>query len=46
LSLGYRFDPAREVSASGGYANVAAAGQTTGSEYKWYTFSLRARVGF
>jgi hypothetical protein len=46
LSLGYRFDPAREISASGGYANVAAAGQTTGSEYKWYTFSLRARLGF
>jgi tetratricopeptide (TPR) repeat protein len=46
LSLGYRFDPAHEISASGGYANVAAAGQTTGSEYKWYTFSLRARVGF
>jgi tetratricopeptide (TPR) repeat protein len=46
LSLGYRFDPARDVSASGGYANVAAAGQSTGSEYKWYTFSLRARLGF
>src|SRR5450756_1210636 len=24
MSLGYRFDPAREVSAAGGYANVAA----------------------
>jgi len=46
LSLGYRFDPAREVSASGGWANVAAAGQSSGSEYKWYTFSLRARIGF
>lgn len=46
LSLGYRFDPAREVSASGGYANVAAPGQSTDSEYKWYTFSLRARLGF
>ncbi len=46
LSLGYRFDPAHEISASGGYANVAAPGQTTGSEYKWYTFTLRARVGF
>ena len=46
LSLGYRIDPAREVSASGGYANVAAAGQSTGSEYRWYTFSLRARLGF
>ena len=46
MSLGYRFDPAREFSASGGYANVAGPGQTTGSDYKWYTFSLRARVGF
>jgi tetratricopeptide (TPR) repeat protein len=46
LSLGYRFDPAREVSASGGYANVAAAGQSSGSEYRWYTFSVRARLGF
>ncbi len=46
LTLGYRFDPAREVSASGGYANVAAPGQSSGSEYKWYTFSLRARLGF
>jgi Flp pilus assembly protein TadD len=44
-SLGYRFDPSHEVSASGAYANVAGPGQT-GSEYKWYTFSLRARVGF
>ena len=46
MSLGYRFDPAHEISAAGGYANVAAPGQTSGSEYKWYTFSLRARVGF
>ncbi len=46
LSLGYRFDPAREISAAGAWANVAAPGQTTGSEYKWYTFSLRARLGF
>jgi len=45
MSLGYRFDPAREVSAAGAYANVAGPGQT-GSEYKWYTFSLRARLGF
>lgn len=45
MSLGYRFDPAREVSAAGGYANVAGPGQT-GSDYKWYTFSLRARLGF
>lgn len=46
ISLGYRFDPAHEISAAGGYANVAAPGQTSGTEYKWYTFSLRARVGF
>jgi tetratricopeptide (TPR) repeat protein len=46
LSIGYRFDPAHEVTASGGYANVAAPGQTGGSEYKATTFSLRARVGF
>jgi tetratricopeptide (TPR) repeat protein len=46
LSLGYRFDPGHELTASGGYANVAAPGQTGGSEYKASTFSLRARVGF
>src|SRR5256714_5410768 len=46
LTLGYRFDPAREVSVAGAWANVAAPGQSTGSEYKWYTFSLRARLGF
>ena len=46
ISLGYRFDPAHEISAAGGYANVAGPGQTSGSEYKWYTFALRARVGF
>lgn len=46
LSLGYRFDPAREISASGIYANVAGPAQTTSSEYHWYTFSLRARLGF
>jgi tetratricopeptide (TPR) repeat protein len=46
LSIGYRFDPAHEFTASGGYANVAAPGQTGGSEYKATTFSLRARVGF
>ncbi len=46
LSLGYRFDPAHELAASGGYANVAAPGQTGGSEYRTSTFSLRARVGF
>lgn len=46
LTAGYRFDPAREISASGGYANVAGPGQTGGSEYKFYSFSLRARLGF
>lgn len=46
LTAGYRFDPSHEFSASGGYANVAAPGQIGGSEYKYYTFSLRARVGF
>jgi len=46
LTAGYRFDPAHEFSASWGYANVAAPGQTGVSEYKAYTFSLRARVGF
>lgn len=46
LTVGYRFDPARELSASAGYANVAGPGQTGGSEYSFYSFSLRARVGF
>jgi tetratricopeptide (TPR) repeat protein len=46
LVFGYRFDPAHELSATGSYANVAAPGQNTGSEYKWYSMSLRARVGF
>ena len=46
LTAGYRLNPARELSASGSYANVAAPGQTGGSEYKAYSFSLRARVGF
>jgi hypothetical protein len=46
LTAGYRFDPAHEISASGGYANVAGPGQIGGSEYKYYSFSLRARVGF
>jgi hypothetical protein len=45
LSAGYRFDPAREVSLLGGYANVAAPGQTGGSEYRFYSFALRARLG-
>ena len=46
LSLGYRFDPAREVSVGGAYANVAGPAQSSGSDYYWYTFSLRARFGF
>ncbi|HJQ09699.1 MAG TPA: tetratricopeptide repeat protein [Gemmatimonadaceae bacterium] len=46
LSLGYRFDPAHEISASGLYANVAGPAQTTSSEYHWYMFALRAKLGF
>jgi tetratricopeptide (TPR) repeat protein len=46
LTAGYRFGPAHELSASGSYANVAGPGQTGSSEYKAYTFSLRARMGF
>jgi len=46
LTLGYRFDPAHEFSASGSYANVAAPGQTGGSEYRVYAIILRARFGF
>jgi tetratricopeptide (TPR) repeat protein len=46
LTAGYRFGPAHEFGASGSYANVAGPGQTGGSEYKAYTFSLRARLGF
>jgi tetratricopeptide (TPR) repeat protein len=46
LTAGYRFNPARELSASASYANVAAPGQTGGSEYNFRSFSLRARVGF
>ena len=46
LTAGYRFDPAHEISASGGYANVAGPGQTSGGEYRYTSFSLRARVGF
>jgi hypothetical protein len=45
VSAGYRFDPSREISLLGGYANVAAPGQTGGSEYRMYSFALRARVG-
>ncbi len=46
LTMGYRFDPAHEFSASGNYANVAGPGQTGGSEYRFFSFTLRARVGF
>jgi tetratricopeptide (TPR) repeat protein len=45
VSAGYRFDPSREVTFSGGYANVAAPGQTGGSEYRMYSFAVRARLG-
>ena len=46
LSFGYRFDPAREISVAGAYANVAGPAQSSSSEYYWYTLSLRARLGF
>lgn len=46
LTMGYRFDPAHEFSASGSYANVAGPGQTGGSEYRVFAFTLRARFGF
>jgi tetratricopeptide (TPR) repeat protein len=46
LSAGYRFDPAHEISAAANYANVAAPGQTRGSEYNYHSFTLRARFGF
>ncbi|HEY8831170.1 MAG TPA: tetratricopeptide repeat protein [Gemmatimonadaceae bacterium] len=45
ISAGYRFDPSHEITLLGGYANVAAPGQTGGSEYRMYSFALRARVG-
>lgn len=45
LSAGYRFDPSREITLLGGYANVAAPGQTGGSEYRFYSFAIRARFG-
>lgn len=44
-SVGYRFDPAREVSIVGTYANVAGPGQS-GTEYRAASIALRARVGF
>ncbi|HEV7594640.1 MAG TPA: tetratricopeptide repeat protein [Gemmatimonadaceae bacterium] len=45
LSAGYRFDPSREITLLGSYANVAAPGQTGGSEYRMYSFALRVRLG-
>jgi hypothetical protein len=45
VSAGYRFDPSHELTLMGGYANVAAPAQTGGSEYRAYSFALRARVG-
>ena len=45
LTASYRFDPAREVALTGRYANVAAPGQTGGSEYRIYTIGLVARLG-
>ena len=45
MTAGYRFDPAREVALTGRYANVAAPGQTGGSEYRIYTIGLAARLG-
>src|SRR5258705_3186918 len=46
LTAGYRFDPAHEISASGGYANVAGPGQTSGGEDRDTSFSLPAGGGF
>jgi hypothetical protein len=46
VSAGYRFDPSHEISAAANYANVAAPGQTRGSEYNYHSFTLRARFGF
>jgi tetratricopeptide (TPR) repeat protein len=45
LSVGYRSDPSQEIALLGGYANVAAPGQTKSSEYKFYSLSLRVRLG-
>lgn len=44
-TLGYRFTPAHDVGVSGGYANVAGAGQQGGSEYRTSSIALRAKVG-
>ena len=45
LSTGYRFAPSQEMTLSGSYANVAAPGQTKGSEYNYFSLSLRMRLG-
>jgi tetratricopeptide (TPR) repeat protein len=45
LSVGYRPDPSQEITLLGGYANVAAPGQTKNSEYNFYSLSLRVRLG-
>ena len=44
-SVGYRIDPSQEISLFGSYANVAAAGQTSGSQYNWFSVGLRVRLG-
>lgn len=44
-NVAYRFDPSREVSATGRYANVAAPGQVGRGEYSAYGLSLRVRLG-
>jgi tetratricopeptide (TPR) repeat protein len=44
-SVGYRIDPSQEIGLFGSYANVAAAGQTSGSEYNWFSVGLRVRLG-
>ena len=45
LSAGYRFDPAREIILTSRYGNVAAPGQTGGTEYRSYSLGLAARLG-
>lgn len=45
LSAGYRFDPARDITLTGRYGNVAAPGQTGGSEYRIHAIALTVRLG-
>ncbi|HXG72845.1 MAG TPA: hypothetical protein VNJ04_19795, partial [Gemmatimonadaceae bacterium] len=45
-SVGYRLSPAREFTAAATYSNVAAPGQTGGSEYSANSVLLRARLRF